>query len=185
MRLVLFTLSIGVILVSVGLAAISAASPNWFVMISRGFAAQLMLLLRISFESPQDSPITLRTKYGLFQRCDQSILDKSVWACRRCASRNGSLYVHELICVHSVPKQDSDCRRPLFHDLSASVITSHEPELLPNDKTMVQKLVKTQSRPSLASTIETFGEHGRRRRDYKYTSFCSLWRLAGQVFVQL
>ena len=39
MRLVLFTLSIGVILVSVGLAAISAASPNWCVVFFAVFAS--------------------------------------------------------------------------------------------------------------------------------------------------
>lgn len=40
MRLVLFTLSIGVILVSVGLAAISAASPNWCVVFFALFASR-------------------------------------------------------------------------------------------------------------------------------------------------
>lgn len=105
--------------------------------------------------------------YGLFEKCDQSILDGSAWLCRR------------------YPKLDADCRelqlpRPspfppvlagaeVATDAVLGVPATPE-EDMPQDELWLWRLMS----PAAQSGVSIFAQ-----RKYRYSAFCSYWRLAG------
>lgn len=82
-----------------------------------------------------------------------------------------------------VPKQESDCRRPIGHPLQLAQVGSQQEELPTKPAVLYNYLQppQTQNHQAQSKQVRALGQHSRRRRDYEYTSFCSLWRIAGCV----